>query len=262
MFYLFNFIFKNKLFLIRNKSKCQNRKLISLWEFNWGNNSEIKISFFDSSWASFQILISIICDGWFFLFDERNELLFWAQSIFEINLLRDILALIFFIFFVLSVLKSELINFYVCEAFHITKFFENTVKFWVWISEIICELFLITDFLWTLLTEDRLNVRKRGIDFWMFEFVMLIERSFRAVRFSAWFDRAFVESLDFMSISAESFGLFISFKRAVALLILNFMRGFTSYLLSLYLRWFFSSINSLTWLVSAILARNNRQYSW
>ena len=172
------------------------------------------------------------------------------------------MTLIFFIFFVLSVLKSEFINFNVCKTFHITKFFEYTVELWVWISEIICELFFITDFLWTLLTKDRLNVGKRGIDFWLFVFVMLIARSFRAVRFSAWFDRAFVESLDFMSVSTESFGLFISFKRAVALLILSFMRGFTSYLLSLYLRWFFSSINSLTWFVSAILARNNRQYSW
>lgn len=170
--------------------------------------------------------------------------------------------MILFIFLVLSIFKSELINFNSVKTFHITKFFENTVKFWIWISKIVCELFFVTFFLWAFLAKDWLHVRKRSIYFWMLELVMLVERSFRAIRFGAWFDRAFVESLDFMGISTESFGLFISFKRTVALLILYNLNKFTSYLLSLYLRWLFSSTNSLIWLVSAILAKNRRQYSW
>ena len=52
---------------------------------------------------------------------------------------------------------------------------------------------------------------------------MLIERSLRAIWFGTWFDRTFVESLDFMSISTESFSLLISLERTVALLILNWL---------------------------------------
>lgn len=60
----------------------------------------------------------------------------------------------------------------------------------------------------------------------MLEFIVLIERSLRAVRLGTGFDGTFVEPLNFMGISAESFGLFISFKGAVAVIILSQGNGY------------------------------------
>lgn len=55
----------------------------------------------------------------------------------------------------------------------------------------------------------------------MFQFVVLVEGSLRTVGLSAGLDCAFVESLDLVCVSSESFRLLIPLKGAVALLVLK-----------------------------------------
>jgi hypothetical protein len=51
---------------------------------------------------------------------------------------------------------------------------------------------------------------------------MLVEGAFRAIGFSTGLDSTFVESLNLVCVSSESFGLLISLERAVTFLILNY----------------------------------------
>lgn len=84
-----------------------------------------------------------------------------------------------------------------------------------------------------------LDVGQRDVDFWVFQFVVLVETALTAVRFGTGFDCALVISFYLIGVSAHSFSLFV-IPLAVAheLLILVKIMG-TSYLLNRLMSWFF-----------------------
>ena len=54
-----------------------------------------------------------------------------------------------------------------------------------------------------------LNVGEGEVDFWMLEFVMLVEASLAAIRLPANFDCALIISFDFISIPPHALGLLV-----------------------------------------------------
>ena len=131
------------------------------------------------------------------------------------------------VLFILSVLInfiSQLLNLYWLKTFDISQLFQDAIDFRTGVkNEFVFELFFISFILLNAFgaCKDSLDIGEWGVDFWMFEFVMLVEWAFRAIGLSTGLDSAFVEPFDLMGISPKPFSLLVSFKGAVALLILK-----------------------------------------
>ena len=114
--------------------------------------------------------------------------------------------------------------FYLFYLFSSISYLSSSIDFRTGVkNEFVFELFFISFILLNAFgaCKDSLDIGEWGVDFWMFEFVMLVEWAFRAIGLSTGLDSAFVEPFDLMGISPKPFSLLVSFKGAVALLILK-----------------------------------------
>ena len=105
-----------------------------------------------------------------------------------------------------------------------------------------------------------LDVGKGQVNLGVLQFVVLVEAALRPVGLPTHLHRALVVPLDLISIPAHPLALLV-FVLALAheLLVLSGEYG-TSCFLRRETRWFLSSISSLIWLVSAMLARVSLQF--
>ena len=109
---------------------------------------------------------------------------------------------------------------------------------------------------------DLLDTWQSGINFWVLEFVVLIEGALGAIRLLAALDDALIVSFDFVCGPSEPFVLLVvAIVGAESIVVLGY-KGTTSSLWRRERIVFFSSIRSFTWFVSTTLARYRRQYSW
>ena len=91
-------------------------------------------------------------------------------------------------------------------------------------------LFITTAFLWLLfafvthaaaITSDIwLNIGQSNINFWVFEFVVLVEAALATIRFCTYFHTTFIISFDLICITPHAFALLVIFITLAKLFIL------------------------------------------